>query len=70
MSPKPPAATKLRCIERELAYRRRVYPRLVAQGKMAAGAADHEIAVMQAIRDDYHAAAEREGQLSLFAAAE
>lgn len=52
------AADKLRCAERELKYRRRVYPRMVQQGKMRAVEADLEIAVMRAIADDYRAQAE------------
>ena len=35
---------KLRCVERELTFRHRVYARRVEQGKMAQAQADHEIA--------------------------
>lgn len=38
---------------RELHYRRRVYPGLVQRGKMTQQQADREIALMEAIRDDY-----------------
>lgn len=42
------------CATRELAMRRRVYPGLVARGRMAQSEADREIAVMAAIVSDYH----------------
>lgn len=35
--------------EREVAYRRRVYPRWVDQGKVSADAADYHLKVMEAI---------------------
>ena len=44
---------KLRCVERELTFRHRVYARRVEQGKMTQAQADHEIAVMEAIKQDY-----------------
>jgi hypothetical protein len=44
---------KLRCIRRELEYRRRVYPRWVRAGKMLQVSADREIATMEAILGDY-----------------
>lgn len=47
------AADKRACAERELAMRKRVYPRWVSAGKMAQITADREIAVMTAIADDY-----------------
>jgi hypothetical protein len=47
------ATEKLRCLERELRYRAKVYPRLVAAQKMSQETMDKEIAVMTAIRDDY-----------------
>jgi hypothetical protein len=43
---------KLACIERELRYRARVYPRRIAEGRMTEGHARREIAVMEAIADD------------------
>ena len=45
--------TKLKCIERELRLRRRVYPRWVAEGRMKIRDAEHEIKTMEAIADDY-----------------
>jgi hypothetical protein len=47
--------TKLDCIERELGYRRRVYPRSVANGTMSQSKADREIAIMESIAADYRA---------------
>jgi hypothetical protein len=44
---------KLRCVERELAMRRRVYPRWVEIGQMSAKQAEYEIKVMEAIVADY-----------------
>lgn len=52
----PTPTEKRACIERELRMRRRVYPRRVADGKMTQAQADREIAVMEAILDDYPAA--------------
>lgn len=54
------AADKLACAERELKYRRRVYPRRVAESKMTQKLADHETACMQAIVLDYQKKAESE----------
>lgn len=47
------AAEKLEAVEREIKQRRRVYPRLVDQGKMTQAFADRQIAIMEAIADDY-----------------
>lgn len=48
-------AEKRKAIERELGFRRRVYPKSVADGKMKQAEADHQIAVMEAILKDYAA---------------
>jgi hypothetical protein len=53
-------ADKLACAERELKYRRWVYAKRVAEDKMSAGKAAHEIACMEAIRDDLKAQLEKE----------
>ena len=53
-------ADKLACVERELKYRNRVYERLVARGKMSEPQRQHEIRVMEAIRDDYRDLVETE----------
>ena len=47
------AKEKLQCVERELSYRRRVYARLVARGKMSEPQRHQEIRLMEAIADDY-----------------
>ncbi len=46
-------AEKLACIEREIAMRRRVYPKWIASGKLKPEKADREIAVMEAVAADY-----------------
>jgi hypothetical protein len=46
-------ADKIKCLQRELALRRNVYPLRVLAGKMNQLAADYEIEVMEAILDDY-----------------
>lgn len=54
--------------ERELGYRRRVYGRLIENGKMTRSHADSKIAMMEQIRADYDAKAiaeERKGELPL-----
>lgn len=44
---------KLQCAERELKSRRFVYARWLKNGNMTPDKAEHEIACMQAIVDDY-----------------
>lgn len=44
---------KLKCIQREIAYRKLVYPPRVAKGTITQAEADREIAVMQEIESDY-----------------
>jgi hypothetical protein len=46
-------ATKLACVEREIQMRYGVYPSRVRQGLMPKAMADREIAIMQAIAQDY-----------------
>jgi hypothetical protein len=46
---------KFRCLVRELAMRRRVYPRLIGSGRMPVHEAQHELALMEAIVADYRA---------------
>lgn len=50
-----PIATidKLKSVERELKLRQSAYPRWVSVGRMTPGHAARELAVMQAIVDDY-----------------
>jgi len=40
---------QIRCVEREISMRRRVYPRFVTTGKMTAPKADEEIACMEQV---------------------
>jgi hypothetical protein len=46
-------ADKLAAVMRELEMRRRVYPRMIENGKMTQGKAAREIALMEAIASDY-----------------
>lgn len=54
-SPLYTATEKRVAIERELRHRRRVYDRLVGEGKMTPTRRQHEIAIMEAIAEDYRA---------------
>lgn len=45
-----PLIEQILCVERELAYRRRVYPRLIAAAKMSQSTADREITRMEAVK--------------------
>jgi len=54
------ATTKLAAVERELKYRKHVYPRQIEAGKMTDGFAAAQIAVFEAIAADYRALAEKE----------
>ena len=47
------AKQKLEAVHRELSYRRPVYERRVANGTMTKELADFQIAIFEAIRDDY-----------------
>lgn len=47
------AAEKREAAERELKFRRRAYPRFVADGRMNQAKADRQIALMEAIAADY-----------------
>lgn len=49
------AAQKRKAVERELAYRRRVYPRWIENGKMTQRLADEQVAIFEAIATDYAA---------------
>lgn len=56
-APAVPLADQVACLERELGLRRRVYPRLVQQGRLTQDAADRELARMAAALDTVRAAA-------------
>jgi hypothetical protein len=51
---------KLEAVEQEINYRRRVYERRVAHGKMSPQLAAKQIAIFVEIRDDYKALVEKE----------
>lgn len=51
---------KLQAVERELRYRERVYGRRVTLGKMTAALKEEQIAIFEAIRDDYKALVAKE----------
>jgi hypothetical protein len=44
---------KLKCVEREIALRRAVYSKRVAEKRMNHDTAEKEIGIMKAIREDY-----------------
>lgn len=48
-----PPSQKLKAVERELKYRRYVYPARVASKKMTQEEADLQIAIFEAIAEDY-----------------
>lgn len=54
------AEEKRKAVERELTFRRRVYPRWINDGRMSQQMADQQLAIFEAIRDDYAAAETRE----------
>mgnify|MGYP003396328822 CR=1 FL=1 len=49
MSAEYDIARQIKCVQRELALRKRVYPRFVAGEKITQEVADEEIAVMTAV---------------------
>ena len=54
------AADKLAAVERELKYRHRVYDRRVVEGKMTKELADRQIAIFEAIAEDYRQLAQKD----------
>jgi hypothetical protein len=51
--PEMPVAEMLKCAERELALRKRVYPNLVRRGKMTVTQSDYELKTMERIADHF-----------------
>jgi hypothetical protein len=47
------AEKKLKSVRRELAFRKALYPKWVADGRIDKQRADEEIAIMEAIAKDY-----------------
>ena len=56
------AAEKFQCLLRESGLRKRVYPRLIEQGKLTKEKADRELAIMESIVEDYRGEADREAK--------
>lgn len=54
------AEQKQKAVDRELSFRRRVFPRLVGQGRMTRSEAAEQIAIFEAISADYAKAAQGE----------
>jgi hypothetical protein len=54
------AEQKCVAIKRELKLRRRVYPRWIEAGRIDSREAVHEIAIMEAIAEDYEKLAQQE----------
>jgi hypothetical protein len=57
---------KIKAIERELGFRRRVYASRVADGRMKQTDADFQIGVFLAIADDYRKLADAEDKAGRF----
>lgn len=55
-----PATVKLKAVDRELGYRRRVFPRRVEAQQMTQATADEQIAIFEDIRRDYERLAAKE----------
>jgi hypothetical protein len=64
-APKISLNDKLLEIQREIACRKKVYSRLVAEGKLGAHLANYRIDVLESIEKDYKKAA-KSGQLLIF----
>lgn len=45
---------QIKCVEREIDMRKRVYPRLIISGKMTQGQADRELDLMKAVYQTLH----------------
>ena len=54
------AEQKLRIVRREIERRQKIYPNRIMTGRMKQSEADWEIAVMEAIEQDYDMAAKKE----------
>ena len=56
-----PLEKQIACVERELAKRLQVYPRLIEAGKMTEVQAQYEVSAMEAVRETLRALLAREG---------
>lgn len=43
-------AEQLKCVEKEIGFRKRLYPRWIESGKISPGKAEYEIKVMESIK--------------------
>ena len=59
-APKFTARDKMSAAQREVSYRRYVYPKRVMDGKMKQSEADQQIAIMDEIAAEYGALAKKE----------
>lgn len=55
-----PMTAQIACVEREIGYRERCYPRWVTEGRMKEDKADAELAAMRAVLATLKAVAEGE----------
>lgn len=62
-----PLSEQIKCVEREIVLRRRVYPRWVESGRMKQAKADQEIAAMEAILETLRRFERYEKALKLYA---
>ena len=59
-----PLGLQIAAVSREIAMRKRVYPKWISLGRMTQNDADQGIAVMEAVRETlYSIAAERDAQV-------
>lgn len=58
--PEPPLDALIECVERELAYRRHVYPRRVARRVMTQQLAERQIRLMNAVLKNLEAQRRRQ----------
>ncbi len=58
-----PIEYQIRCVEREIAMRERVYPRWVEQHRMTQRKADEEIQAMRAVLETLHSLPKSQGAL-------
>lgn len=57
-----PIDEQIVCINRELGLRQKVYPKLIASGKMTESQARYELAAMDSVRETLLAVLAKEGQ--------
>lgn len=55
-----PIDMQIACVEREIKYRTRAYPRWIKAGKMSAAEAEYQLMAMRAVRDTLRRVQEQE----------